>query len=116
MSSSTDIVQVLSREVDNTNILHMYLEGDSWCAYERSAFYLIHLHLHLPLTVEKEVLKEGYDLVLLKAKFKVTDMMLPLAPTVCLKEIADDSVTFLLRNPEAGFPEWKKEQLQMLAV
>lgn len=41
MEQASDVVElVLPHEVDNPNNVYLYLEGDAWCAYERSAYYL----------------------------------------------------------------------------
>ena len=41
MEQASDVVElVLPHEVDNPNSVYLYLEGDAWCAYERSAYYL----------------------------------------------------------------------------
>ena len=40
MEQASDVVElVLPHEVDNPNNVYLYLEGDAWCAYERSAYY-----------------------------------------------------------------------------
>ena len=41
MEKASDVEQVLMNEVDNPDGVYMYLEGDTWCAYERSAYYLL---------------------------------------------------------------------------
>lgn len=89
-----------------------YLEGDSWCAYERSAYYLA--KLNVPVILQKEVIREGYDVVLLKALFAVDDMCLPLAPKMELKRVADDKLQFHMYDDIDGFPEWKASQLNKL--
>ena len=76
MERIADVEKVLMNEIDNLHGVYLYLEGDSWCAYERSAYYLA--KLNVPVILQKEVIREGYDVVLLKALFAVDDMCLPL--------------------------------------
>ena len=46
MEQASDVVElVLPHEVDNPNSVYLYLEGDAWCAYERSAYYLTQMKL-----------------------------------------------------------------------
>ena len=40
MERIADVEKVLMNEIDNQHGVYLYLEGDSWCAYERSAYYL----------------------------------------------------------------------------
>lgn len=87
-------------------------KGDSWCAYERSLIYLA--KLNVPVILQKEVIREGYDVVLLKALFAVDDMCLPLAPKMELKRVADDKLQFHMYDRYCGFPEWKASQLNKL--
>lgn len=72
MERIADVEKVLMNEIDNLHGVYLYLEGDSWCAYERSAYYLA--KLNVPVILQKEVIREGYDVVLLKALFAVDDM------------------------------------------
>lgn len=65
MERIADVEKVLMNEIDNLHGVYLYLEGDSWCAYERSAYYLA--KLNVPVILQKEVIREGYDVVLLKA-------------------------------------------------
>ena len=104
MERIVDVEKVLMNEIDNLHGVYLYLEGDSWCAYERSAYYLA--KLNVPVILQKEVIREGYDVVLLKALFAVDDMCLPLAPKTELKRVAYDDID--------GFPEWKASQLNKL--
>ena len=90
MERIADVEKVLMNEIDNLHGVYLYLEGDSWCAYERSAYYLA--KLNVPVILQKEVIREGYDVVLLKALFAVDDMCLPLAPKMELKRVADDKL------------------------
>ena len=108
MERIADVEKVLMNEIDNLHGVYLYLEGDSWCAYERSAYYLAKLKL------QKEVIREGYDVVLLKALFAVDDMCLPLAPKMELKRVADDKLQFHMYDDIDGFPEWKASQLNKL--
>ena len=43
MERIVDVEKVLMNEIDNLHGVYLYLEGDSWCAYERSAYYLAKL-------------------------------------------------------------------------
>ena len=46
MEQASDVVElVLPHEVDNPNSVYLYLEGDAWCAYERSAYYLTQMEI-----------------------------------------------------------------------
>ncbi|MDH6313975.1 hypothetical protein M2137_002768 [Parabacteroides sp. PFB2-10] len=113
MERILDIENVLLNEVDNPNNVYLYLEGDVWCAYERSAYYLAAMR---SVILGKEVIGGGYDVVLLKAEFRVDDMSLPLHPGVSLKLVADDKLQFSMNRSVAGFPEWKRQQLEKLSA
>jgi hypothetical protein len=91
-----------------------YLEGDAWCAYERSAYYLT--QMEVPVVLKKEVIHDDYDVVLLKAFFAVNDMYLPLSPTAVLKLVADDKLQFQIRDRVEGFSEWKENELKKLSA
>ena len=112
MERIVDVEKVLMNEIDNLHGVYLYLEGDSWCAYERSAYYLA--KLNVPVILQKEVIREGYFVVLLKALFAVDDMCLPLAPKMELKRVADDKLQFHMYDDIDGFPEWKASQLNKL--
>ena len=108
MEQASDVVElVLPHEVDNPNSVYLYLEGDAWCAYERSAYYLT--QMEVPVVLKKEV-------VLLKAFFAVNDMYLPLSPTAVLKLVADDKLQFQIRDRVEGFSEWKENELKKLSA
>ena len=50
MEQASDVVElVLPHEVDNPNNVYLYLEGDAWCAYERSAYYLTQMEVPVVL-------------------------------------------------------------------
>lgn len=52
MEQASDVVElVLPHEVDNPNSVYLYLEGDAWCAYERSAYYLTQMEVPVVLYV-----------------------------------------------------------------
>lgn len=78
----------------------------------RIIYYLA--KLNVPVILQKEVIREGYDVVLLKALFAVDDMCLPLAPKMELKRVADDKLQFHMYDDIDGFPEWKASQLNKL--
>lgn len=105
MERIVDVEKVLMNEIDNLHGVYLYLEGDSWCAYERSAYYLA--KLNVPVILQKEVIREGYDVVLLKALFAVDDMCLPLAPKMELKRVADDKLQFPCMTILMVFPNGK---------
>ena len=103
MEQASDVVElVLPHEVDNPNSVYLYLEGDAWCAYERSAYYLTQMEVPV--------------VVLLKAFFAVNDMYLPLSPTAVLKLVADDKLQFQIRDRVEGFSEWKENELKKLSA
>ena len=106
MERIVDVEKVLMNEIDNLHGVYLYLEG------ERSAYYLA--KLNVPVILQKEVIREGYDVVLLKALFAVDDMCLPLAPKMELKRVADDKLQFHMYDDIDGFPEWKASQLNKL--
>lgn len=112
MEVTSLVENVLVNEIDNQNGVHLYLEGDKWCAYERSAYYLA--KLKVPVQIKKEVVRGGYDVILLKAFFTVDDMCLPLAPKTVLRQVADDKLLFQVNDSIEGFSEWKSFQLDKL--
>lgn len=113
MIRSTDIESVLFNEIDNANQVIMYLEDDIWCAYERSAFYLACLKPSIAIT--KEVVAEGYDVILIKAQFPMDELVLPLSPGLSLKWVADGKLQFHMEETvDKDFPQWKTDQLNHL--
>lgn len=112
MECTSIVEKVLVKEIDNNNAVYLYLEGNAWCAYERSAYYLT--RLKVPVVLEKEIVRDGYDVILLKAFIAVDDMSLPLAPTTELKLVSDDKLSFRMNANIEGFPEWKATQLMKL--
>lgn len=114
MERIADIENVLLNELDNPNSVYLYLEGDTWCAYERSAYYLAEKVSFVIL--QKEIIKEGFDVILLKAVFPVDKMNLPLSPGIALKSVADEQLLFSLDKQVEGFPEWKRKQLEKLSA
>lgn len=105
MERIADVEKVLMNEIDNLHGVYLYLEGDSWCAYERSAYYLA--KLNVPVILQKEVIRGGVRCGLLKALFAVDDMCLPLAPKMELKRVADDKLQFHMYDDIDGFPNGK---------
>ena len=112
METASRVESVLMNKIDNQNGVYLYLEGNEWCAYERSAYYLA--FLKAPVRLQKEVVRDGYDVVLMKACFSADDMCLPLAPKTVLKRVADDKLLFQVKDYIDGFPEWKQSQLNKL--
>ena len=89
MEQASDVVElVLPHEVDNPNNVYLYLEGDAWCAYERSAYYLTQMEVSV----------------------------VPLSPTAVLKLVADDKLQFQIRDRVEGFSEWKENELKKLSA
>lgn len=107
-----NVEKVLINEIDNRNGVYMYLEDNAWCAYERSAYFLA--KLKVPVVIKREVVRGGYDIILLKASVAVDDLNLPLAPKTVLKLVADDNLQFLTSEKFEGFQEWKAAQLSKL--
>lgn len=114
MNHQVNIMNVLQNEVDNPNGVHLYLEGNAWCAYERSAYYLV--SLKAPVRVNREIIRDGYDVVLLKATFAMDDMQLPIAPNTVLRSVADEELLFQVVGKIDGFLEWKESQLKDLSA
>lgn len=112
METTSRVEFVLGNEVDNSNAVYLYLEGNEWCAYERSAYYLS--FLKAPVRLKKEIIRDGYDVVLMKACFTLDEISLPLAPKTVLKQVADDKLLFLVDSNIDGFFEWKQSQLNKL--
>lgn len=112
MESSTTVERVLTSEIENSKGVYMYLENNEWCAYERSAYYLA--SLNVPIKLKREIVRDGYDVILLKAMLPVDNMCLPLSPNAVLKLVADDRLLFQMNEEIGGFPEWKKSQLVRL--
>ena len=115
MEQASDVVDLVrqGKRIFSTSVF-LYLEGDAWCAYERSAYYLT--QMEVPVVLKKEVIRSDYDVVLLKAFFAVNDMYLPLSPTAVLKLVADDKLQFQIRDRVEGFSEWKENELKKLSA
>lgn len=106
------MMKVLQQEVDNTNQMILYQEGDSWYAYEHSAYFLA--SKLSSVSIKKEVWADGYDVVLVKAK--VEDPLSPLGTGFELKWAADDKLHFAINEQIAGFSEWKENQLKKFSA
>lgn len=104
---------VLLKEADNPNNVYLYLDGDFWCAYEKSAYYLSVIK---SVILEKEVFDNSSEVVLLKAQFNKDDMCLPLSPGVVLRLVSDDTLQFSFEKELEGFNEWKQQQLDKLSA
>lgn len=109
MNATTGVESLLQLEIDNMDGVHLYLEENMWCAYERSAYYLA--SLNVPVCLKREVVRDGYDVVLLKATLSTESISLPLSPKTVLKWVADDRLTFGVTHSFSDFPEWKSNQL-----
>jgi len=105
------MMKVLQQEVDNTNQMILYQEGDSWYAYEHSAYLLASKQ---SVIVKKEIWADGYDVVLVKAK--IEDPLSPLGAGFTLKWAADDTLQFAIDEQLTGFPEWKENQLKKFSA
>ena len=62
MKQASDVESILLNEVDNEKYVYLYLEGDTWCAYERSAYYLA---MEFPVVLDKEIVHDGYEVILM---------------------------------------------------
>lgn len=109
MIKASEIVNVIVDEANNQLDVNLYLEGHSWCAYERSAYHLA--SLKVPVVLKKEVVCDGYDVILLKALIDVNEMSFPLSPKTRLATVADDRLKFRMKMKIEGFLEWKSAQL-----
>lgn len=108
MKQASDVESILLNEVDNEKYVYLYLEGDNWCAYERSAYYLAK---EFPVVLNKEIVHDGYEVILMKASFDASQMQLPLFRSAVLKRVGDEQVLFQIPHAVEGFVEWKAEQL-----
>ena len=98
MKQASDVESILLNEVDNEKYVYLYLEGDTWCAYERSAYYLA---MEFPVVLDKEIVHDGYEVILMKASFNVDKMQLPLFRTAILRTTA-----FFFRSPVPSRDSW----------
>lgn len=110
MKQASDVESILLNEVDNKRYVHLYLEGDTWCAYERSAYYLA--TMKFPVNLKKEIVHSGYEVVLIKAYIHMEEMRLPLFRSAVLRTIDDKRLLFQIDKPIDGFVAWKEEQLK----
>lgn len=113
MKQASDVESILFNEADNKKYVHLYLEGDTWCAYERSAYYLA---MEFPVILDKEIVHGGYEVILMKASFHIDEMRLPLFRSAVLRTVADDRLLFQIPNTVEGFVEWKEQQLKGLSA
>ena len=91
MKQALNVESILLNEVDNEKYVYLYLEGDNWCAYERSAYYLAK---EFPVVLNKEIVHDGYEVILMKASFNIAQMRLPLCRSAVLRTVADDRLLF----------------------
>lgn len=108
MKQVLNVESILLNEVDNEKYVYLYLEGDNWCAYERSAYYLAK---EFPVVLNKEIVHGGYEVILMKASFNIDKMRLPLFRSAVLKRVGDDQLLFQIPHTIDGFVEWKAELL-----
>lgn len=109
MKHTSDVESILLNEVNNKEYVYLYLEGDYWCAYERSAYYLT--AMKFPVKLDKEIISDGDDVILMKASFSIKEMRLPLLRSAVLRTISDKRLLFQIDKPIGGFSEWKEKQL-----
>ncbi len=114
MKTVSKVESVLSKEANNPDSVYLYREGDVWCAYERSAYYLA--RLASPLQLAKEIIGGGYDVVLLKAVFHFDDMGSLSSPFIQLKRVSRNKMLLRLQSCAEGFREWKEKQLRHLSA
>lgn len=112
MEPLSHVESILINEINNQNAVYLYLENGCWCAYERSAYYLA--RLNTPVSIDKEIVREGYDVILLKASLASNEISLPIAKQAMLMQMADDKLLFQVEEYFEGFPEWKKQLLTKL--
>lgn len=109
MEKASYMEEILLNEIDNRRYIHLYLVGDTWCAFERSAYYLV--AMEFPVNLE-EIIYDDCVVILLKASFAVDEMRLPLSPSVALITMTDDHLCFQMDKKIGGFSEWKDKQLE----
>ncbi|MBC8620150.1 hypothetical protein H8788_20645 [Parabacteroides faecis] len=113
MKRASDVELILLNEVENNRYVHLYLEGNTWCAYERSAYYLAVMNFPVCLDIEI-VHDDGYEVILMKASFNIDQMRLPLCRSTVLRTVADDRLLFQIDKPIEGFVEWKGGQVSRM--
>lgn len=114
MGAVSYVERILVNEVENRQHVYLYLEGDCWCAYERSAYYLA--QLNLPIQLQREVIKDGYDVILLKASVPVNCLDISQGGNMTLKRFGETDVEFKLLSDIYGFSEWKASQLNTFSA
>lgn len=107
------VEKILINEVGNKENIYLYFEEGNWCAYERSAYFLI--QLNAPVQLKKEVIRNGYDVVLLKATMSSIYMNFSGAD-IQLKSFGETDAQFKLSGNIEGFPEWKMSQLNVFSA
>lgn len=60
-----NLLKILSREVDNSDRIYLYLEDDNWYAYEQSAYRLKQIVSDCSI---QKVISLTYDVVLVRAQ------------------------------------------------
>lgn len=114
MGAVSIVEKILVNEVENKQHVYLYLEGDNWCAYERSAYYLA--QLNLPIQLQCEIVRDGYDVILLKACVPMNFLDMSKDSNMTLKRFGETDVEFKLLSDIYGFPEWKMSQLNVLSA
>jgi len=110
MKFENRVVEVLTREIDNHRNVYLFLEGENWCAYERSAYYLY--SLNVPLKIDKKIVNGGYEIILVKAHINKRDLDFPICNNAVLKSVSDTSLIFSIKDTFKDFISWKKEKLE----
>lgn len=107
------VEKILINEIGNNGYIYLYFEDGHWCAYERSAYFLI--QLNAPVQLKKEVIHDGYDVILLKATVPSTYMNSS-DVDMQLKSFGETDAEFKLSGNIEGFPEWKMSQLNVFSA
>ena len=107
------VEKILINEVGNRESIYLYLEEGHWCAYESSAYYLI--QLNAPVQLKKEIIRDGFDVILLKATVPHTYMNSSVT-TMHLKSFGETDAEFKLSGSIEGFSEWKMSQLKSFSA
>lgn len=114
MESITYMEKVLFNEVNNLKDIYLYLEGGLWCAYERSAYFLE--RLKVPVEIKVEIVRDGFDVILLKASIPANEGNLPIASAMQLENFDETDLHFKLCDGIEGFPEWKVSQINAFSA
>lgn len=97
-----NIDNILSREVDNKNVIYLYSCGECWRAYEHSAY-----HFTAIFQMGDIEQKDGFICMKISNQFEFLDSQVICSLNII--SVSDDEVRIDCGATFNGFEQWKKQ-------